>query len=212
MRALFVVTCLLLSASLARAQMILNDSIGNDPEKVKLCASRQKEIKGRMVPFYIDSRYVALSRSNFADATFIAIDGSSPQLFECYLRPGTGRFEPAVSSPEQGFWHLIKPKQFEPGIHTSVGREMAAKVCLDAAPAKINRPNFDHSVYSAIVEINIGSPLYHPGALIAGKIAKRYDIAIKGTSFYKSSGPDLAPINFTCLLSPTLDLKTIQSK
>jgi hypothetical protein len=189
--------------------MVLSNSIGNDPDKEKLCEARAK---GKTVSFEIDSRYVASARSLHPDATFIAIDGSSPQLIECYLRPGTGRFEPDSYGPEQSFWHLIRPKGFDPGIHTQAGISMAAKVCLDAAPTKIDRPNFDHSVNTGVVEIGLGSPRYHPGASIAGKGAERYDIAVEVTSFYKSSGPDLTAVNVTCLLSPMLDIKAIQFK
>jgi hypothetical protein len=115
--------------------------------------------------------------------------------------------------PEQGFWHLPKPKQFEPGLNSQFGRGIAAKVCLDAAPAKVNRANFDHSVYSSVVEINLSAgPWYQPGKLIAGKMADRYDIAVKATLFYKAAGLDLASVNVTCLLSPMLDIKAIQDK
>jgi hypothetical protein len=206
--------CIWLSVDLVQAQMVRNDSIGNDAAKEKLCASRvrAKGISGEIVPFEIDSRYVASSRSLNPDATFIAIDGSSPQLAECFLAWGTGKFEFASSTAENSNWHLIKPKQFEPGFKTRDGRSIAAKVCVKAAQVEINRPNLDHTAQFSAVEIDIGSPLYHPGALIAGKVAERYDIAVKGTSFYKSSGPDLAAVNFTCLLSPVLDVKAIQLK
>ncbi len=206
---LFAAVILLLFSGNATAQMVRNDAIDNDPAKERLCASRANS---KTVPFEIDARYVARARSVHRDATFIAIDGMSPQLVECYLREGTGRYEPDSYSPEQSFWHLIKPKQFEPGINTSKGVSMAANVCIEAARAKINRPNFDHIVYSAVVEVNIGGPKYHPGAQIAGKNAERYDIAVEGSSFYSSSGPDLAAIKFSCLLSPTLELKAIQFK
>ena len=209
MRVLPVVFGLIIFSCLAKAEMVRNDAIGNDPAKEKLCASRTK---GKTVPFEIDSRYVERARSFNPDVTFVATDGISPQLVECYLRQGTGRYEPASFSPEQGYWHLIRPKQFEPGINTTRGRDMAAKVCVETAPAKINRPNLDHSVYSAVVEIAVAGPRYHSGALIAGKKAERYDIAVEGTSFYKSSGPDLTAVNFTCLLSPMLDIKAIQFK
>lgn len=210
MKNLIVISSILLTSGLANAGMVLNNSIGNDLAKEKLCASRAlKEIRGKTVPFEIDSNYVERSRSSHQDATFIAIDGGNPQLIECYLRPGAGRFEPNSMSPEGRHWHLIRPKGAEQGIDN---HSKAANICLDAAPAKINRPNFDHSVYSTVVEINIGRPLYHPGASIAGKKSERYDIAVKGTSFYKSSGPDLAAVNFTCLLSPMLDVKAIQFK
>jgi hypothetical protein len=200
---------LLLLAGTATAQMVRNDTIGNDPAKERLCEQRAK---GKTVPFEIDSRYVARAREFNPDATFIAIDGMSPQLVECYLREGTGRYEPATSSPEQGFWHVIKPKQFEPGINTTMGVSIAANACLKVVPVRINRPNFDHSVYSAVMEVALGTPKYHPGSLIAGKLAERYDIAVEGTAFYKSIGPDLAAVKFTCLFSPMLELKAIQFK
>lgn len=209
MKKTIMILGLIISFGIANAAMVSSDTIGNDPAKEKLCATRAK---GKAVPFEIDSRYVESARSMHPDSTFIAIDGMSPQLIECYLRDGTGKFEPASMSPEQAYWHLPRPTQFEPGINTQKGIAMAAKVCLDIAPAKINRLDFDHSVYLSVVEISNGSPLYHPGASIAGAKADRYDIAVKGTSFYKSSGPDLAAVNFTCLLSPMLDVKAIQFK
>jgi hypothetical protein len=209
-RLLLVAGCLFLPCSRTAAQMIQNNAIGNDPNNERLCALRAK---GATVPFEIDSRYVVRVRALHPDATFIAIDGISPQLVVCYLREGTGRYEPDSYSPEQSYWHLIKPKQFEPGINTQKGISMAANVCFEEARARFKHPNFDHSVYSAVVEVNLGSLLYHPGAQIAGKSAARYDIAVEGTSFYKAaSGSDLAEIKFACLLSPTLELKAIQVK
>ena len=192
--------------------MVRNDAIGNDQDKEKLCISRAhaQNPSGKVEPFEIDASYVASKRSLNPDATFVAIGGA---LIECFLAWGNGKFVPASSTGENSHWHLIRPEGFEPGIHTKVGMRMAAKVCVDAAPAKINRPNFDHSVYSTVVEINIGGGrLYQPGVSIAGLTAERYDIAVKGMSFYKSSGPDLDVVNFTCLLSPKLDLKAIQAK
>ena len=209
MRWLLIVGGLLLTSGVAKAEMVRNDAIGNDPDKEALCASRAK---GKPVPFEIDRRYVARARSQHPDITFVAIDGMSPQLVECYLREGTGKYEPASLSPQQDFWQLIKPPQFKPGINTSKGTQMAAKACLEAAPTKIGRPNFDHIVHSSVVEVSLGSPRYHPGASIAGEKAERYDIAVTGTSFYKSAGPDLEAVNFTCLLSPMLLVKAIQFK
>ena len=89
---------------------------------------------------------------------------------------------------------------------------MAGNACLKAAATQINRPNFDHSVYSTVVEVALGRPRYHPGVVIAGKSAERYDIAVEGTSFYRSSGPDLDAIKFTCLFSPMLELKAVRPK
>lgn len=216
---IFVLTVsgLYLCSFLAMAEMVRNDSIGNDPEKEKLCLSRLK-INGKVVPFEIDSDYVARNRSDYPDMTFIAIDdGSSGTLVECYVNSGTGMYQPNIYIPEQWSWHLIKPPQFKPGIRTPIGQQMAANVCLEGTKAKINRSNFDHIAYWAIVEItgNNGSgrsPKYHEGILIDGTKAERYDIAVEGRSFYKSVGPDLAFVNFTCLLSPMLDIKAIELK
>lgn len=83
---------LLFFSCLAQAEMIRNDAIGNDPQKEELCASRAK---GKTVPFAINSRYLKSARSFNPDANFIAIDGISPQLVECHLRQGTGKYEPA---------------------------------------------------------------------------------------------------------------------
>jgi hypothetical protein len=207
MRLLFTIALFLLSGTVRRGQIVSNSSIGNDPVKEKLCRSRTK---GKIVPFEIDQLYVSNARSLHPDATFVAVDGPSPQLVECYLQEGSGRFEPDSYSPEQKFWHLIRPLQFKPGIDTQAGISLAAKVCLGVAPEKIDRPNLDHSVYRSVVEVNLGSPIYDPGASIAGMTANRYDIAVTGTSFFRTMGPDLAAVKFTCLLSPMLDLKAIQ--
>lgn len=204
-----VMTGLLLCISAAQAEMISSSSIDNDPEKLKLCESRAK---GKSIPFEIDSNYVARARQFDPDTTFIAVDGISPQLIECRINQGSGKFSPVKMSPEQSYWRLPRPKQFEPGINTREGQTIAAQVCLDAAPQAINKPNFDHIIQSAVVEINNSSPKYRAGATIAGKKADRYDIAVEGTSFYKTSGVDLKAIKFTCLLSPMLDIKAIKFK
>ena len=81
MEKFIVISILLFTFSLANANMVLNDSIGNDPAKEKLCASRVKIINGKMVPFEIDADYVARIRSYHPDTSFVAIDdGSSPLL------------------------------------------------------------------------------------------------------------------------------------
>lgn len=70
-RLLLAIVCFLVAASVAKAEMVLNSTVGNDPEKEKLCAARAK---ATMVPFEIDFRYVASVRSLYPDATFIAVD------------------------------------------------------------------------------------------------------------------------------------------
>jgi hypothetical protein len=197
-------------------QMVPNSTIGNDPEKEQLCIQRLGSGLGKAkpVPFLIAPRYVEAARRNFPDVVFVVVDdGSSPQLIECALSPGSGRLEPITYTPELPWmWSPIKPPQFSPGINTTQGQIMAAKVCLKAAPAKIERPNFDHAVYlGGPVEVKQGSR-FHPGVVIDGVTAARYDIAVEGTSFYKAAGPDLDAVKFTCLLSPMLDVKAIQLK
>jgi hypothetical protein len=61
-------------------------------------------------------------------------------------------------------------------------------------------------------EITLGvSPWYLPGVKVAGMKAERYDIAVSGKLFYKSSGADLTAFRVDCLLSPTLEVKAVQT-
>ncbi len=204
---LFIAGGLSLISAVARAEMISSSSIANDPAKVTLCAARaHSTILGQIVPFQIDSHYVAEARSQHPDTTFIAIDGISPQLVECYLREGTGRYEPASFSPEQGFWHAIKSEGF--GIDTEKARSNAAEACRNAALLRLNQNGFDHSVNTQIYEVDVN----RAGSLIAGRKADRYDIAVKGTAFYKSSGLDLRAMPYTCLLTRALVIKSVQLK
>lgn len=207
MRWLIGIFYFLALSGIARAELVPSESIGNNPENEKLCASRAKI---KPVPFLIDPAYVTRARARNPDVVFIASDNG--YLIDCYLREGTGRYEPASYGGDPAYFSLIKPKQFEPGIHTDKGIAMAANTCLEAVPAKINKPNFDHIVRMAVVEIDNSGPLYRAGLVIGGKKAARYDIAVTGASFYKSSGPDLIAVNFTCLLSPMLDIISIQLK
>jgi hypothetical protein len=59
--------------------------------------------------------------------------------------------------------------------------------------------------------LNVG-PWYNPGVRFAGMKAERYDIAVEGKLFYKSSGPDLDAVRVSCLLSPMFEVKSIQAK
>ena len=216
-RILLSALCVISVPTIGKCQMVPGDSIGNDPAKEKLCAARVNLGKVKTVPFEIDLDYVKLVRAHAPDATFIAVEGTVVhvvQLVECELRQGTGRYEPASLTPEGKHWHLIRPQQVTPSIRTLAGQESAGNLCRDKAVAKIDRPNFVHSVYypSEIAEVNIGYPRYHPGVVIAGRTAERYDIVVTGTAFYKSSGPDLAAVKFTCLFSPTLSVKAISIK
>ena len=214
MRWLMIASLSFCLAGIATGQMVKSDVIGNDPAKEQLCALRAKATRGtaKTVPFEVDSGYVARMRALNPDVTFIAIDGMSPQLVECFLSEVTGRFEANTFSPEQWFWHLIKPQQFQPPIGTHEADSVAGNVCRKGASPRITNPDFDHSVILLVAEINIGSPTNHPGILIAGKTAERYDVVVKGKAFYRPADPDLTAINFTCLLSPMLKLKAVQAK
>jgi hypothetical protein len=206
MRGLIIASFVLCTLSAANAQMLPNGSIGNDPSKERLCAERaKKSLSGPLVPFEIDARYLASSRRQNSDVTFIAIDPKIgvPQLVECYLRSGTGRYEPASSSPEQWYWRTIKRKGS--GIDNVNARSRATKTCIDAAVSKSSKNGFHHSILSNMFEID----KKRAGIPIGGKPAERYDISVEGTLFYRTSGPDLAPVKFHCLLSRGLTLKAI---
>jgi hypothetical protein len=204
-------TCFLVFGSVvAHGQMVSNSTIQNDPSKETLCAQRAKV---KPVPFVIDRGYVESTRALHPDTTFIAEDGVFRELIECRLRESTGRYEPDSRVPEQTYWHLPRPQQFAPGIDTAAGQKMAAEACLKAARDRANREGFDHSADSGVNEINLSvGPWYRPGVVIAGVKAERYDIAVAGSLFYKSSGPDLNAVRVNCLLSPMLEVKSIETR
>jgi hypothetical protein len=194
-------------------QMISNSAIQNDPTKETLCAKRAKVKKP--VAFLIDQNYVNGIRTAHPDATFIAEDGIIPELIECGVNEKTGVYElNSLSSEENLYWHLVRPEQSAPGIHTAAGQVKADDVCFKAAREKVNREGFDHGFgYTTDVnEITFDvAPWYLPGVKVAGMKAERYDIAVVGKLFYKSSGPDLTAVRVSCLLSPTMEVKGVQA-
>jgi hypothetical protein len=201
------------ASMVANGQMVSRSAIQNDPAKEALCAKRAKVKKP--VPFLIDQNYVDRTRAAHPDATFIAVDGIIPELIECRVNEKTGVFGLGSLSPEESpYWHLVRPEQFAPGIHTAAGQVQADDVCFKAARENMNREGFDHSFgYTTDVnEITLGvAPWYLPGVKVAGMKAERYDIAVVGKLFYKSAGPDLAAFRVSCLLSPTLQVKVVQA-
>jgi hypothetical protein len=196
-----------MASTTASAEMIPSSQVRNDPEKERICALRAVgKTRAKQVPFLIDSDYLARARSSHPDAAFIAVDdGISPQLVDCYLREGTGKYEPASFSPEQDYWHLVKPAGS--GIDTQQGQSTAVATCEEAALSKLTAKGLDHSVMGTAFEI----PLNRAGSMVGGTKAERYDITIDGTAFYKSKGPDLRPAKFTCLLSRALAVKAVQT-
>lgn len=201
------------ASMIANGQMVSNSAIQNDPAKEALCAKRAQV--RQPVPFLIDQNYVNLTRAAHPDTTFIAEDGIIPELIECRVNETTGVYElDSMSSEVNPFWHLVRPEQFSPGIHTAGGQVQADDVCFKAAREKVNREQFDHSFgYTTDVnEITLNvAPWYRPGVEIAGMKAERYDISVVGKLFYKSSGPDLTAFRVSCLLSPTLEVKAVQA-
>ncbi len=213
-RGLLVFTGSLVFASMAaNGQMVSSSAIQNDPAKEALCAKRARVKKP--VPFLIDQDYVNRIRAAHPDVTFIAEDGVLPELFECRVNEATGVYElNSLSSEENPYWHLVRPEQFAPGIHTAAGQVQADDVCFKAAREKVNREGFDHNFgYTTDVnEITLDvAPWYLPGVKVAGMKAERYDIAVVGKLFYRSSGPDLAAFSVSCLLSPTLEVRAVQA-
>jgi hypothetical protein len=201
------------ASMVANGQMVSNSAIQNDPTKEALCVKRAKVKKP--VPFLIDQDYVNRTRAAHPDTTFIAEDGIIPELIECRVKEETGVYElDSLSSEGNPFWHLVRPEQFAPGIHTVAGRVQADDVCCKVAREKVNREGFDHSFgYTGDVDeitLDVG-PWYLPGVKVAGMKAERYDIAVVGKLFYKSSGPDLTAFRVSCLFSPMLEVKAVQA-
>ena len=90
---------------------------------------------------------------------------------------------------------------------------MAYNVCLEAALAKSKISGLDHSVRKTVVVVTADPAVQSSKnghlALFAGQEA-RYDIIVEGTSLYKSANPNLTAVKFSCLLSPSLEVKAIQ--
>lgn len=213
-RSLFVFAgSTILATMIAQGQMVANSAIQDDPAKDALCAKRAR-VK-TVVPFVIDQNYVNLIRTAHPDTAFIAEDGVIPELIECRTNERTGVYElDSLSSEENTYWHLVRPEQFTPGIYTAAGQVQADDVCFKAAREKVNREDFDHSFgYTTDVnEITLDvAPWYRPGVKVAGMKAERHDIAVVGKLFYKSSGPDLTALRVSCLLSPKLEVKEVQT-
>jgi len=96
-RWLCVLSGLLLSSTVATAQMVRNDAIGNDPAKERLCALRAKSTFGtsKTEPFEIDLSWVReFGRRYHADATFIVIGDS---LIQCWLSEGLDGSSPSLT-------------------------------------------------------------------------------------------------------------------
>ena len=191
--------------SLAVAQMIrVEHHIGNDPVKVQLCISRTKG-HGPIVPFEIDQKRVEVFLKDHPDETIIATaDGS---LIECYVG-GDGKYGPQGSSGEMGemgWWHRVKPEQFQPTSGPIFNRQ-AAKACFDAVrPTLAHRPKL-HDVSM----VSDASEVPYSGVLVGGVKGTQYDYVLFGLALYETNGPDMDNVKFKCLLSPMLKFKAFE--
>lgn len=210
---LSLVPLMLLGFSSAHAAMVSSDSLNQNPEKVALCQSRSTKANEKSVPFEINANYAKLTLQSEPGTTFVAIDGDSPQLIVCAVRSGTGRFEPGVYMPQSDIWRLANlPQKYKPGVGTMQGRDAANKACLKAALSKSNRSDVISSGLDRLVEISPESPAFAPGKVIAGKKSERYDVVVEGAAFFPGKGPDNDKLDYTCLLTPMLDVKAVDIK
>jgi hypothetical protein len=189
--------------------MLRNDAIENDPTLEKLCIDRTlhppNTVVGTLytVPFLLDSSYLLRVRADYPDATFIAVSSSRSgfggHLVECSRLSG-GKFGPATQSPEgNGHWSLIKPQQLRGPGWMSV----AADRCRGAAERKVGDSGIERSAYSSVQEVA-------EGRQIAGMLTAAWDVEVKGDVVLKGPGPDLPVFNFSCLLSPMLEVRAVE--
>jgi len=193
-------------SGVAYAEMVPSSQIGNTKEKVNACVKRSS-IKGKQIPFEISRNYLETSKKYHPDSVFVAIDGDSPQLIECYQREDSGRFEPASISPEQKFWRVVKSREFSPGFDAFEGKKIITDACYAAVINKININDIDHPAYDNPIKATLNSRI-----VVNGVKAARDDFISSGSIFYKGTGLDLKSKNYKCILSPMLDIKAVQIK
>ncbi len=189
-------------------RMLRNDAIENDSMLEKLCIDRTlhppNTVMGTLytVPFLLDSSYLLRVRADNPDATFIVVSSSRSgfggRLVECSRLSG-GKFGPATQSPEGNwYWSLIKPQQSRGPGWMSV----AADRCRSAAERKVGDTGIERSAYSSVQEVA-------EGRQIAGMLTAAWDVEVKGDVVLKGPGPDLPVFNFSCLLSPMLEVRAV---
>lgn len=114
---------------------------------------------------------------------------------------------------ERPIWHARSgetvPLPIDPGYfgriqNLGIGTLLKAQIlCPLGARSKIVLPRFDHTDEARATEVPSGT-------LIAREAVERDDVVLRGTAFYKSSGPGLTPVGYTCLFSPMLGVKAVQ--
>src|SRR5579863_2093483 len=111
-KAFVVGAVLVLGQQIASGQFINSRDLKQDPDKLKVCMARAgvKEVG----EFEISLQYIERTRQHNPVATFF-LAGSG--LAECGMNTGTGKYGVLVVSGEvEGWWHLIRPAQFKPGL------------------------------------------------------------------------------------------------
>jgi hypothetical protein len=61
----------------------------------------------------------------------------------------------------------------------------------------------ERSAYSSVKEVA-------EGPQIAGMLTAAWDVEVKGDLVLKGPGPDLSVFNFSCLLSPMLEVRAVE--
>jgi len=210
---LIIVAISLLTITLnVHAEMIKASEV-NDREKQDICTSRTTA-KKRIDDFLIDSKYVGIVRSKHPDATFIAIEKGSPTLVTCYLREGTGKFEPALyqGTSNKDVWKVIKPEN-PIDIDTLEGKRLATKICKEAVITKLKDRNILKVTASTTNEVlNESGVLHHIGTKVGANQARKYDILADGDIIFNesSNGIDKNTGKYKCLLDPSFKIKDIE--
>ena len=214
LKVLILASIMLHIAPYLLAQMIHSNELQQDTAKLNLCIDRARHDHSLaignqdLLPFEIDTRYLARVRNTIPDVTFFATAGS---LYECEVA-GNGLYGPASVSAENWFWHIIRPPSFQPPINTLAGSQLAANTCLKDVPVHADLPAFDHAGYFGAQDMGYISPhqtANHSPDSVAGVPVSSYDVEVTGVAYFKTSGIDLLILQYACLYSPMLKLKAV---
>lgn len=213
MKSRLFIVIILLATTNVNAELVKASTI-NDPEKQRICLSRSIFKNNLNDDFLIERKYVEIVRKYNPDATFVAVKPESPTLITCYLRSGTGKFEPASYQGINNNWKLIKPDN-PIDINTIGGKRMATKVCIDAIASQLNRKEIFNIIPTTTNEILRDSGVrYSIGSKVGDVIANRYDVISDGEIIFNrsSNGLDKDSKKYKCLMDPSFKVKGIEMK
>jgi TonB family protein len=165
MKALIVFFSGMLLSTSASAQMVSGDSI-NDPIRAKACAARALESlpHDTIASFEIDRRVVLGARSITPDATFIALGGGAPQLFECWSGDKSGTIAMSGFAVGAG-WRLIESTK--PGSQSKPDRLASQSVFPD--PKIVPLPKLSGPIVKRAVATLKRDPVY-PSRAVPSKL------------------------------------------